>query len=77
MFHYQARSTIYTNEALFSDKHLRARRFFTEVNHPEVGAGEFAGMFAKLTKTPGVLRASAPLFGEHTDRVLKELTDKP
>lgn len=68
-----AAGPVYTEEELYKDPHLRARGFFVEINHPEVGKRELPGFFAKLSETPGILRDYDPLFGEHTDWVLHEL----
>ena len=62
----------YDNEALFNDPQLRAREFFAEIEHPEVGKRELLGVFARLSETPGAVRRD-PLFGEHNDWLLNEL----
>jgi len=64
---------VYSAEGLYQDHHLRERGFFVEINHPEVGKRELPGLFAKLSKTPGEIRGSDPLLGEHNDWVLHEL----
>jgi len=64
---------VYSGEELYNDPHLRAREFFVEINHPEVGRRELPGVFAKLSETPGAIRGYDPLLGEHTDWVLHEL----
>jgi len=56
---------------IHSDPHLKARETFTVVEHPEQGKREITGLFAKFSATPGVVRRD-PLFGEHTDWLLKE-----
>ena len=66
---------VYSGEELYKDPHLRDRRFFVEIDHPEIGKRELPGLFAKLLKTPGSIRRHDPLFGEHTDWVLKELLE--
>lgn len=68
-----ASAPVYGGEELYNDPHLRAREFFVEINHPEVGKRELPGVFAKLSETPGEIRGSDPLLGEHTDWVLHEL----
>ncbi len=54
---------------VFADPHLRAREFFTTIEHPEAGAFEFPGLPFRMHGTPGQLRR-APLLGEHTSEVL-------
>jgi len=66
---------VYSAEGLYKDRHLRERGFFVEITHPEVGKRELPGLFAKLSETPGEIRGSDPLLGEHTDWVLHELLD--
>jgi benzylsuccinate CoA-transferase BbsF subunit len=63
----------YSSEELFSEPHLRARNFFVEHTHPEVGKKELHGVFARFTETPLAIDGSDPLFGEHNERVLNEL----
>ncbi|MBC8275632.1 MAG: CoA transferase, partial [Chloroflexi bacterium] len=68
-----ASGPVYNTEALFSDPQLRAREFFVEIEHPEVGKRELSGVFAKLSETPGAVRRHDPLFGEHNNWLLNEL----
>jgi len=68
-----AAGPVYSGEEIYKDPHLRARGFFVEIDHPEVGKRELPGLFAKLSQTPGAIRGPDPLFGEHTDWVLNEL----
>ncbi len=49
---------------------LRARGFFTTVDHPTTGPLPYPGEPVKLSATPWQLRRPAPLLGEHTDDVL-------
>ncbi len=68
-----AAGPVYSSEELFQDPHLRARQFFIEHEHPEVGKKELHGVFARFSETPAEIRGSDPLFGEHTEWVLKNL----
>jgi len=45
--------------------HVKARGFFKEVEHPEVGKGLYATMPFKMTKTPAEVRFPAPGLGQH------------
>ena len=58
---------------LVLDPHLEARGFFARLPHPEVGVRAHAGIPWRLTHGPSVVRAPAPLLGQHTDEVLREL----
>jgi crotonobetainyl-CoA:carnitine CoA-transferase CaiB-like acyl-CoA transferase len=53
--------------------HLRAREFFSNQAHPEVGTLAHAGMAWKLANRPNGIPAPAPLLGQHTDEVLRGL----
>lgn len=58
---------------LIADDHLAARGFFVEDTHPAVGTRLIAGIPTRLSETPGRIYKSAPLLGEDTERVLKDL----
>jgi crotonobetainyl-CoA:carnitine CoA-transferase CaiB-like acyl-CoA transferase len=63
---------INTMEDVFADPHLAARGFFAEVDHPYAGVLRYPGAQFKMSETPW--RAGrAPLLGEHTEAVLREL----
>jgi crotonobetainyl-CoA:carnitine CoA-transferase CaiB-like acyl-CoA transferase len=64
-------SAINTLEDVFRDPHLRARGFFTTLDHPATGPLEFPGLPFRMLGTPGELRR-APLLGEHTVSILTE-----
>ncbi|MCK9275086.1 MAG: CoA transferase [Syntrophales bacterium] len=66
---------VYSGEEIFNDPHLRSRNLFFEHVHPEVGKKELPGPFAKLSETPWKVRGADPLFGQHTEEILKELED--
>lgn len=50
-------------------EHLKARDFWRDVDHPVAGRITFPGMPFKMSKTPGSIRAPAPLLGQHNDEV--------
>lgn len=56
-----------------ADKQLAARGFYPVLNHPLTGPVRHEGIVARLTATPGELDRPAPLLGQHTDEVLREL----
>jgi crotonobetainyl-CoA:carnitine CoA-transferase CaiB-like acyl-CoA transferase len=58
---------------LWSSKHLNARGFFVSFTHPRAGARRSPGAPYLLSRTPWMLRRPAPLLGEHTPEVLREL----
>ena len=64
-------------DAIKRDPHLAARGFYVQLKHPEAGLTTYDGLVAKLSATPGRLRAPAPCLGEHNDYVFRELLGLP
>jgi len=62
----------FLDEAL-QDEHNLARGMVVEVEHPRFGPIKQVGIPAKFSETPGTVRSTAPLPGEHTDAVLADL----
>jgi benzylsuccinate CoA-transferase BbsF subunit len=60
-------------EILDYDEHVRDRGFYAYLDHPETGRAAYDGPPFRLSKTPGELRWPAPLLGEHTEYVCKDL----
>jgi len=58
---------------LFDDPQLAHRQHFRPLDHAEMGTVAYNGPAHELSETPAVLRWAAPLLGEHTEYVLKEL----
>jgi len=48
-----------------------------EMRHPAIGSIKTVGIPVKLEGTPGSVRRSPPLLGEHTREVLSELGFSP
>ena len=44
-----------------------------EVDHPVAGKMHLPGIPIKMYKTPGSVDSPAPLLGQHTEEILKEL----
>jgi len=55
------------------DPQVSHRGTMIEVEHSKAGKVRMPGFPLKMEKTPGVIRMPAPLLGEHTAQVLKEL----
>ena len=68
-----AAAPVYSGEEIYQDPHLRARGFFVEIDHPEIGKRELPGLLAKLSQTPGSVRRHAPLLNEHADWIRHKL----
>jgi len=49
----------------------------TEIDQPKVGKIRIAGSPFKMSETPGSVYAPAPLLGEHTKEVLKNILSYP
>ncbi|CAL9660125.1 Formyl-CoA:oxalate CoA-transferase [Streptomyces sp. enrichment culture] len=56
-----------------ADEQLAARGFYPVLDHPLTGPVRHEGIVARLSATPGGLDRPAPLLGQHTDEVLREL----
>ena len=62
-----------TVEDLIASEQLLFREFFTRVEHPVLGGLRYPTVPYKLSATPASLAKSAPLLGEHTQVVLREV----
>lgn len=60
-------------EILDFDEHVKERGFYAYLDHPETGRAAYDGPPFRLSKTPGEIRTPAPLLGEHTEYVCKEI----
>ena len=67
-----AAATLTTAE-LMEDPHLKARDFFVETDHPEVGAHKLTGPSWKMSDTPGRIKRSGPLLGQDNEYVFCQL----
>jgi crotonobetainyl-CoA:carnitine CoA-transferase CaiB-like acyl-CoA transferase len=52
---------------------VAAREMIVEREHPVAGKVKMVGVPVKLSETPGAVREPAPLLGQHTDEVLREV----
>jgi crotonobetainyl-CoA:carnitine CoA-transferase CaiB-like acyl-CoA transferase len=64
---------ILTYDQVFADPQVRHREMAVELEHPRAGRMRVLGVPYKLSATPAAVRRPAPLLGEHTDEVLREL----
>jgi len=55
------------------DPQLRARGFYTELDHPLLGRHKIQGIPFTLSQSPAEIYWPAPLIGQHTREVLTEL----
>ncbi|MFM6999774.1 MAG: CaiB/BaiF CoA transferase family protein [Limnohabitans sp.] len=67
-------SPIYNAQEIFEDPHFAARQMLPEVEHPgSARPVSVPGVPVKLSVTPGGVRHRAPILGEHTLELLKEI----
>lgn len=52
---------------------VQARKPFIEMNHPTVGRVRGVGSPVRLSKTPAEVRTPAPVHGQHTREVMREV----
>jgi len=65
---------LYTVKDVVEDQHIAvARRMIREVEHPVAGKMKVIGSPINLSETPAEINSPAPLLGEHTELVLKDI----
>jgi len=69
-------ASYYTPKEVFDNPQQRARGYFVNVDHPEAGNYEYAGLPFRMGETPPSLER-APLLGEHNNQVLETLGYTP
>ncbi len=60
-------------DEVLRDPHVLHRRMVIEVDHPRLGKVKQVGIAPKLSKTPGEVRHTGPLPGQHTEEILAGL----
>ena len=66
-------SPINTMKEICEDPNIAYRKMLVEIEQTGIGKIKIAGSTIKLSETPGEVYAPAPLLGEHTDYVLKNV----
>jgi len=64
---------INTYAEAFADPQVQARQMVVETDHPTLGHNRAVGFPVKMSGAAPVAGRRAPLLGEHTDEVLREL----
>lgn len=64
---------VYNFEEIFSDPHFKHRKVLTEVQHPKLGKIKVLNTPFRFSETPVGVRASPPLWGEHTREILRDM----
>ena len=62
-----------SSKDLVEDAHLKGRGFFVRLPHPQVGTQTHTGIPWILTNAPNGVRSPAPLLGQHTDEILRDV----
>lgn len=63
-------------DMVMEDEQVKAREMIIEVEHPVAGKLKMPGVPVKLSDTPGGVRTPAPLLGQHSREILKEILNK-
>ena len=58
---------------LAEDEQLEARGAFMRLPHPEVGSRLHMGIPWLLAESPNGVRTPAPLLGQHTDEIMRDV----
>jgi Predicted acyl-CoA transferases/carnitine dehydratase len=58
---------------VLEDPQMQARGHWVYLEHPEMGLSAYNGSPIHMSKTPAQFKTAAPLLGQHTEKVMKEL----
>ena len=65
---------LYTVADVVGDPHIAgARRMIREVEHPVAGKMRLVGSPITLSETPAEIRSPAPLLGQHSEEILRDV----
>ena len=64
---------INTYPEAFADPQVQSRQLVVEIDHPTLGHMRTLGSPIKMSDTPPSVQRRAPLLGEHTEEVLREI----
>jgi benzylsuccinate CoA-transferase BbsF subunit len=62
-----------TPEDMHRDPQMRHRKHYARLDHPVMGERTYDTPAFKLSKTPHELTRPAPLLGQHTEEVFREV----
>jgi CoA:oxalate CoA-transferase len=65
--------SVYNAEEVLNCRQYRAREYFVEVDHPKAGQRMYAGWPYKMSASPPRVRRPAPLLGQHSEEVLRDV----
>lgn len=64
---------INTVDKIVNDPQIKAREMIVEIEHPIAGHLKMPGVPVKMSLTPGSVDTPAPMLGQHTSELLKEI----
>lgn len=64
---------INTVDRVVKDPQIQERQMVVETQHPVAGAVKMAGVPIKMSATPGAVERPAPMLGQHTEEILREM----
>lgn len=64
---------INTVKDIVNDPQIKARNMIVELEHPVAGHLKMAGLPVKMSLTPGAVERPAPMLGQHTAELMKEI----
>jgi crotonobetainyl-CoA:carnitine CoA-transferase CaiB-like acyl-CoA transferase len=65
--------SVNTMEDVFRSPQMEYRKFFTQIEHPTLGMLHYPTVPYRLSATPARIDKPAPLLGQHTDEVMREV----
>jgi len=68
-----AAAPVLSAKGLYEDPHLRERRIFRQIQHPEAGHDWVVAPPWRLSATPAAIRRHSPLIGEHNHEIFHGL----
>jgi crotonobetainyl-CoA:carnitine CoA-transferase CaiB-like acyl-CoA transferase len=63
-----------TMEDVFRSSQMEFRKFFAQIEHPTLGKLHYPTVPYRLSETPARIDKPAPLLGQHTDEVMREVS---
>ena len=62
----------YSAQEVVESEHLKERKYFVEIDHPEIGPAVYPGGPYRFSQTPWKIDSAAPRLREHNQKILGE-----